>query len=311
MHRVSLYIPAFNAEPYIERCVRGALAQTYPIDEILIIDDGSNDGTVPIANRLQSEHETVRLIRHDGNLGLGAARNTGISSSRHQLIASLDADTCPEPTWLKQCLGHFDDPRVAAAGGMLVEAAIHGIGDRFRRAFMSQNWGRKIRRNPWFLFGNNMIVRKSVVQSVGGYDAHMRTAGDDVEISAKIRTAGYDTVYDPNAVVEHFRTDTVQSIFDTQWRWFSSATKLHICRPSIRRTTKHVGFFFLQSVWRAASVTHAWLDPPVFLLNIALPFYETYRHLKIDMQQLRQCRWNRGAPTSASRARSRIVDVQA
>ncbi len=85
--KVSLYIPCYNAERYIARAIEGALRQTNALDEILVVDDGSKDGTREIASRYP-----VRIISHDRNRGLAAARNTGFRNARNELVASLDAD---------------------------------------------------------------------------------------------------------------------------------------------------------------------------------------------------------------------------
>src|SRR5215218_6489486 len=69
MPPVSLYIPCYNVERFIARCIEGALAQTHSVDEILIIDDGCKDDTLKIAAKYP-----VRIIRHPVNKGLSAAR---------------------------------------------------------------------------------------------------------------------------------------------------------------------------------------------------------------------------------------------
>lgn len=76
MTRVSLYVPCFNGERYIARCIEGILSQRRPANEVLIVDDGSTDGSVEIISKYP-----VTLVRHRQNRGLSAARNTGIRAS--------------------------------------------------------------------------------------------------------------------------------------------------------------------------------------------------------------------------------------
>ncbi len=287
MPNVSLYIPAYNVEVHIERCIRAALAQTHPFDEILVIDDGSTDRTREIVNEIAASESTVRLVAHERNSGLGVGRNTGINSARNELVASLDADTCPEPVWLATLLSNFeDDDKLASAGGMLVESAIFGVADRFRRAYMFQHWGNALRRNPPYMFGSNTVVRRSVIQELGGFDPSMRTNGEDVDMSNRLREAGYDLLYDPQAVVHHHRTDTVKSIFDTQWRWFAFATRMNVLPPRVHRTLSHVSYFFVHSAWRAVRHARCWIDLPVMALNAALPFYMSYRQIQHDFRHV-------------------------
>ena len=94
--KVSVYIPAYNSAEFLSRAIDGLLAQTFPANEILVIDDGSRDATAEIAAR----YPGVTLVRHPHNSGLGAARNTGFRTARNELVASLDADCVPDPGWL-------------------------------------------------------------------------------------------------------------------------------------------------------------------------------------------------------------------
>src|ERR1700682_2295737 len=110
---VSVYIPAYNVAKFLSRTIDGVLAQTYPADEILLIDDGSSDATVDIAGRYPS----VTVVRHDSNRGLSAARNTAFRTARNELVASLDADCVPTTDWLAGVRPPVKEPWVAGGGG--------------------------------------------------------------------------------------------------------------------------------------------------------------------------------------------------
>ncbi len=181
--KISLYIPCYNAERYIARSLEGALRQTYPIDEILVIDDGSRDHTREIASRYP-----VRVVAHDRNRGVAAARNTGFRNCRNDLVASLDADCVAEPDWLEHLVRVLDDPKVGAAGGRLEETSLESIADRWRQAHLPEDWGNILVVNPPFLFGANGLHRKSAWEQVGGYDeATFRAYGEDLYISRRFR----------------------------------------------------------------------------------------------------------------------------
>ena len=87
-YRVSVVIPAYNLEGYIGRAIDSVLAQTRPADEIIVVDDGSTDGTGEIVQKYGS---AVRYI-HQDNAGASAARNTGIKAAKNEWIAFLDGD---------------------------------------------------------------------------------------------------------------------------------------------------------------------------------------------------------------------------
>jgi glycosyltransferase involved in cell wall biosynthesis len=211
---ITLYVPCYNAEQYIAGCLEGVLAQTLRPAEILAIDDGSKDRTAEIAARYP-----VKIVRHDQNRGLAAARNTAFRNARHDLVAALDADCAAEPDWLERLAGHFADRRIVGANGRLLEAVQTSVADRWRKTHMPQHWGDAPVHNPRFLFGADTVYRKSAVLEAGGYDERCRTNGEDVDLSARVNARGGATIYDPAAIAHHQRHDTIGSILKTYWNW--------------------------------------------------------------------------------------------
>ncbi|MBW3584474.1 MAG: glycosyltransferase family 2 protein [Cyanobacteria bacterium 0813] len=88
---VSVIIPAYNAEPFIEETLTSVLAQTYPAIEVLVVDDGSQDRTPEIVEKIGKKDSRVQLLKQQ-NAGVAAARNLGIQKSRGEYIAPIDAD---------------------------------------------------------------------------------------------------------------------------------------------------------------------------------------------------------------------------
>lgn len=91
--KVSVIIPVFNAEPFVERAVNSALAERQTA-EVILIEDGSKDGSLDVCQRLADEHERVRLLQHENgkNSGAAASRNLGMKCATQEYIALLDAD---------------------------------------------------------------------------------------------------------------------------------------------------------------------------------------------------------------------------
>lgn len=233
--RVTVYIPCYNVESYLSHSIEGVLRQTYGVDELLIIDDGSRDRTLQIAARYP-----VRVVQHESNRGLAVARNTAFRCARNELVAAVDADCVPEPDWLERLVPLLDREGVVAAGGCLVETVLHSVADRWRKAHMPQDWGSEQTLNPRFMFGNNLLLRKSVVEEVGGYVESLRTNGEDVDISARIRARGYSFVYEPAAVVKHLRHDTVRSVLDAYWRWWRYGVRAYANGIRLRSVLGHL-----------------------------------------------------------------------
>lgn len=215
---LTVYIPCYNAGKYIEQAIRSLLAQTHLPDEILIIDDGSNDRTTEIISNY-----SVKLIRHDRNRGLAAARNTAFRNATHELVAAIDADVFPEKDWLEQLLVHFCDQRVAGTGGRLMEAFRESTADAWRALHMSQDMGEeKIvieGSSHRCLGGFGTIFRKDVIQEIGGYKEEYRTNFEDVDMCQRLVRAGHRLVFEPKAVAYHQRRDSIASVVRTAWNW--------------------------------------------------------------------------------------------
>lgn len=102
MVAVSVVVPAYNMEKYVERAVRSALGQSLADLEVLVVDDASQDRTAAIVERLAAADQRVRLIRLAVNGGLSVARNAAIAEARGEWIAVLDADDCFAPERLEK-----------------------------------------------------------------------------------------------------------------------------------------------------------------------------------------------------------------
>ncbi len=93
---ISVIVPVYNIEKYIERCVRSICVQTYKNLEILLVDDGSTDGSGEICERLAKEDERIRVF-HKENGGSSSARNVGIREARGEYLGFIDSDDYIEP----------------------------------------------------------------------------------------------------------------------------------------------------------------------------------------------------------------------
>jgi glycosyltransferase involved in cell wall biosynthesis len=214
MQKVSLYIPCYNAAGYLDSCLEGVLAQTYPIDEILIIDDGSTDKTVDIASKYP-----VKIIRHKENKGIATTRNTAILSTKNEFVAALDCDCIPETNWLEILMYHLLDETIACVGGRLEDLYKSDLADRWRTYYLRQNLGNKILTEPPLIFGSNSVYRKSVLLDINLYNDKFKTNFEDFDLSKRLLKKGYKLLYDPNALVYHLKKDSIRSVLEANWRW--------------------------------------------------------------------------------------------
>ncbi len=228
-YKVSVYIPCYNVENYIEKCLDGLMKQTLKPDEILIIDDGSKDRTVEIASGYP-----VTVVQHESNKGLSAARNTAVKTARNELVAAIDADCVPDSRWLEKLVKHLSDEKVAGVGGKLLESEAKTLPDRWRAFHIPQNYGDSMLINPEAIFGHNNIVRRSVIAEIGWYNEILRTNGEDGDISMRIKQKGYDIIYEPEATVCHLREDTLASLMDNYWRYWRFGTQTYLQTIDLR-----------------------------------------------------------------------------
>lgn len=215
MKKVSLYVPCFNAEKTIASCLDAVFKQSYPLQEVVVVDDGSTDRTIDLALKYP-----VRVIRHANNLGLASARNSAIKSIKAEYVASLDSDCKPDKDWLSNLIEHFDSKKIGGCGGKLLERYQDDICDLWRSVHMRQYWGDK-EKHPSFLFGSNCVFSTAALEKIGFYDDGLRNNYEDVDISNRLTKAGYSLIYEPQAVAYHLRKDNLRTVLNNFWNWNS------------------------------------------------------------------------------------------
>lgn len=100
---VSVIVPVYNTEEYLERCVRSLLIQTYELTEIILVNDGSTDNSPEICKRLSVEYENIHVVNRK-NGGISQARNSGLESASGEYIAFVDSDDCVDSRMLEICV---------------------------------------------------------------------------------------------------------------------------------------------------------------------------------------------------------------
>jgi glycosyltransferase involved in cell wall biosynthesis len=88
---ISFIVPVYNVYKYVRRCVESLTAQTYSDIEVILVDDGSTDGSSGLCDRLSEEDRRIRVI-HKENGGLSDARNTGLRDARGEYVVFVDSD---------------------------------------------------------------------------------------------------------------------------------------------------------------------------------------------------------------------------
>lgn len=246
LKKVSIYIPAYNAEKTIKQTINSVINQTYQFDEIIIIDDNSSDDTCKIINQF----ENIKLIKNKQNMGLGYNRNLGIKTSNNEIVASIDADVVLDPEWLNTIIKNFQSEDNIMCGGKMTEKLVENKFNAWRAKYYSQNWGQNDLDNPPFLFGCNTIQSKKIWEDIGGYDEKLLTNGEDIDYANKIKSISkFKLKYCSKALCEHMQNDNLDSLSRRVWRYHSFGYKIK--KPSIYKTLKlsikQLKFFFNRS----------------------------------------------------------------
>ena len=209
---ISLYIPVYNGESTIESVLKNALQLDPGADEIIIIDDGSNDKTKEILKKYENR---IKIIKNETNQGLGFSRNLAISKSKHQLVASIDADVEPEKKWLFKLYETQKKFNSAICGGRLFEKyKDKNIYNMWRHIHGTQNpFGDKIIENLGdTVSGSNTLLNKEVWSNVGGYLNQYKTNGEDVTFCRKLVISKYKISYNGTAECNHLQNDNLKSL---------------------------------------------------------------------------------------------------
>ena len=182
---ITVVIPALNEEEFIGDCLRSIRAQTLSPDEIIVVDNGSTDRTVEIAEELA---DRVIIIP---DVGIVALRQAGAEAAKYPIIVSTDADTTYPSFWLEKLLRHFSDPNVVAVGGS-IRPSVPGSMEKIYASGLNTS------ASTGLFLGANMAYRRDALLKSGGYVKVKRA--EDWALATRLRTQGR-IVYDPEAYV--------------------------------------------------------------------------------------------------------------
>ena len=179
---ISIVIPCFNQAKYLDESIESVRAQTHSSKELIVIDDGSTDNTAQVVSR----YPDVKLVRQS-NMGLAAARNSGIKASSGDYLVFLDADDYLEPNALAAGLGCLKKyPECAFAWGRYRIRNAQGkvcepgqISDRHGDAYARLLCGNHIAMHA------TVIYRREPLKIVGGFDARL-SACEDYDLYLRI-----------------------------------------------------------------------------------------------------------------------------
>jgi GT2 family glycosyltransferase len=211
--RVSVVIPHWNGRHHLDDCLNALRRQTLADHEVILVDNGSTDGSPAIVRDAFPE---VRLLELGENRGFTGACNAGYAVSRGEFVCLLNNDTEADPGWLAAVVDVFDRcPRVGIVAGKLLlfdqRDTFHAAGDFYRldgipgnRGVWQRDEGQYDREEPIFgACGAAAAYRRAMVDEIGFLDDAFFFSCEDVDIAWRAHLAGWEVRYAPAAVVYH------------------------------------------------------------------------------------------------------------
>ena len=227
--KVSVVIPAYNAERTIGEAVVHSLSQTRGSlqVEVIVVDDGSTDDTAAIA-----EAAGATVIRQQ-NAGPAAARNRGWQSATGTFLCFTDSDCIPIAGWLENLLDGFTDSHVGAVAGSY---EIANPSSWLARWVQQEIMERHKRMLPFIrAFGSyNVAIPRHVLQATGGFDpVYRRASGEDNDLSYRIIKKGWRIAFRPQARVSHYHPEKLWQYLMEQYRHGFWRAKLYKNHPDM------------------------------------------------------------------------------
>jgi GT2 family glycosyltransferase len=209
---ISVIVCTRNGNSRIAACLASLHKQTAPPHEIIVVDDGSSDGT---GDFVEKHFPGVVLIRLEPS-GLSAARNAGAEAATGDIVAFTDDDCEADPAWLEGLARAFAKGWDAAGGPNLPPPARNEPEAVVAAAPGAPSHVMLDDQEAEHLPGCNIAVRRKAYFDIGGFDPVFRTAGDDVDFCWRLREKGYRLGFAPTAFVWHHRRPSLRGYLRQQ-----------------------------------------------------------------------------------------------
>ena len=274
--RISVVLAIYNAKATIAKCLESLRDMNHSSFEIIAVDDGSDDGTLEILE----QSPLVRVIRRDHG-GPSRARNAGVAEARGGIVAFTDSDCIVDPDWLTELESCFTDICVAGAGGDQKSPGDDSeAGKRFQEFMKCIGFATgyiktgarvvDVEHNP----SCNSAYRRAAFLEVGGFDEGM-WPGEDVELDIKLKRRGYRLIFNPRAVVAHYRPSSLAGFARMMRRYgasqWSLVWKYGLFRP-LHFVPPALLVLLAAFAWLAVIFPAAWILLPVICVCMIIFF---------------------------------------
>jgi biofilm PGA synthesis N-glycosyltransferase PgaC len=226
---ISILVPCYNESDNANETLETAAAVDYPEFEVIAINDGSRDNTAEVLNRLVARIPKLRVVHLAANQGKATALNVGAMLAKHELLVCIDGDALLDPQalrWIARAFRRSDvggiggNPRIRNRTSMLGRlqvgefASIIGL---IRRA--QTVYGRL-----FTVSGVICAFRKRALEEAGWWSP--RTITDDIDVTWRVQVAGWQVVYEPNAIVWILMPETLHGLWRQRLRWAQGGVQM-------------------------------------------------------------------------------------
>jgi len=271
---VTVLVLNFNGRKYLKECLNSLLATDYPRLKIIVIDNGSTDGS---AEFLRVNYPDVKVIKHNYNFGYARAYNLVIERTQSEYIVLLNNDVLVEPGWLKELVSYAEKAEVAAATPKMKflhdKTRINAAGGNCDMYGVGWNRGNGERDTGQYdavqevFYGNGgaLLIKKGVWREVGAFDERYFLYGEDVDWCWRARLKGYKIIYVPHAeVCHHWRGSGGAMVYLLERHWLSTVLKNYSLKTLIQMMPKYLALKTLKAIWLIA---HAELREKLTVLS--------------------------------------------
>lgn len=216
---ISLYVPVYNGEKTIKKCLDGILNQTLLPRKILVINDNSTDKTKEI---LESYKDKIEILENKKNLGISLTRDIAVNHLKTEYVASVDADVELDKNWLKIIYESLKKNNATWVCGKMYEKYTQNPCNLWRSLRLKQHWGEKSILNPDLIFGCNTILKTSSLNTQTIYKndgEYFKTNGDDNILTKYLRDNNHILYYESEAVCNHLLNDNYFTLSHRYWRY--------------------------------------------------------------------------------------------
>ena len=277
-------IPNYNGERWLPAVLESVSAQTLAPAEVLLVDDGSTDGSLAL---MADRFPDVRVLALGANGGFARTANAGIRSVGAEAVALVNTDVVLAPDWLERAVAALEAaPGAASVATKLVDledpALLYDAGDVLRRDGVCEQRGRFERDDGGFdepgevfsACAGAALYRRSAVLAADGFEERFGTYLEDVDLGLRLRLAGWGCRWEPRAVARHAGGGSSAALAHGPGAWVERNTLLLLARTFPPRWLPLVAY--RQLAWARQAAHDGRLREHLAGIRMALPLLPAF-----------------------------------